>query len=163
MYRSMMTILLGSLLVAVLSGGLPAGAMAAESRGQERMAYLELTRLRSLSAPGVSYPEYREAVVRAQGQMGLLRDASSGVVKWLRNAMAYYDQALAVWRVQAEGDPPADSLRTDEADGAAIVVQCPDIPTFHLKSRDRIMVQDAVACLWRKAATVLDEAPAELH
>lgn len=164
MCRTLNILCLGSFFVAVmLLAGRPAGTMAAESAGQERMAYLELSRLRSLSTPGISYTEYRDAVARAQGQMGLLRDSSSRSVDKLKAAMAYYDQALAVWRLQAEADPPVDSLRTDEADGAAIIGQCPGIPTFHRKSRDHIMVQDAVACLWRQAASILDEAPAELH
>jgi hypothetical protein len=150
-------IFIWSLLIIVFPGWLQAETETSEGTGQERVAYLEISRLRSLSRPEVSYPEYREAVARAQVQMGLLGGASSSVVAKLRRAMAYYDQAAAVWRLQAEADPPVDSLRTDEADGAAIAAQCPGIPTFRLKSRDRIMVLDAVACLWRQAATILDE------
>jgi hypothetical protein len=127
------------------------------------MAYYRLTLLRSLSKPGSSYQEYREALVQAREYVGLLRDGPSGKVALLGKAMSYYEQAFTVWTLQADSESPVDSLRTDEPNVADILKQCPGIPRFHYKERDQIYVQDAVACIWRKAADLLDQAPADLH
>lgn len=144
-------------------GWQPQVAWAGESVGQERLAYLELTRVRSLSTPGVTYQEYRDSLVPAREYVAMLRDGSSATVQLLRKAIGYYEQALTVWRLQADSEFPVDSLRSDEPEGAAIVKQCPDISRFHYKWRDQIYVKDAVDCIWRKAAEVLDSAPAALR
>lgn len=152
------------LLILVLTGipcWLADTAMAGESTGQIRMAYFELSRLQTLSAGNVPYKDYRSAVELAKKQVALVWDDSYPGVKVLRKALAYHEQALAVWRLQADSDFPVDSLRTDEAVGAAIIAECPDIPRFHKKGRDQVYVQDAVACLWRKAAAVLNGMPSE--
>lgn len=158
---------LGMLLWMVLAIGihvlLPHVAWSFESKGQERLAYYELTRIRSLSKPGITYREYRDALVRPREYVGLLTDGSSETVGLLRKAMGYYNQALDIWGLEAVSDFPVDSLRTDEPHGAAILKECPNISRFHYKERDQIYVLDAVDCLWNKAADVLGRVPADLH
>jgi hypothetical protein len=151
------------ILAAGVFGLQPHEARSDESVGQERMAYYRLSLLRSLSKPGAGFQEYRDALIQAREYVGLLRDGSSGKVALLRKAMSYYEKAYAVWTLQTDSEFPVDSLRTDEPAGAEILEQCPDIPRFHYKERDQIYVQDAVSCMWRKAADLLDKAPTDQH
>jgi len=138
-------------------------AMAEESTGQIRMAYFELSRLQALSTSNVPYKDYRSALERAKEKVDLLRDESFPGVGVLRKALAYDEQALAVWRLQADSDYPVDSVRSDEAVGASIIAECPGVSRFHNKGRDQVYVQDAVACLWRKAAEALNGMPPNLR
>ena len=140
----------------------PAPDARAESRGQEHLAYLELTRIRSLCGPELSYRAYRDALARSREYVGLLKGGSQNVLL-LREAMGYYEKALTLWSLETDSEFPLDSLRTDESRGADILEQCPAIPRFHYKTRDQIYVRDAVACMWRKAADTLDQAPDELR
>lgn len=89
--------------------------------------------------------------------MRLLQDRSSSDYKDLEKALSYYQWALSVWSKQMDPYGAVDSLRTDEADGASVMVECPGIPTFRLKSADRIRIHDAVACLQHKGAAALDD------
>ena len=141
----------------------PWAVVSEESIGQMQAAYAELSRLQALSTPGLTYQNYREAVTRAREEVALLRDESNEGDRLLRSVMAYHEQALAVWKLQADSDAAVDSLRNDEAVGAAIVAQCPDVPRFHYKWREQIYVQDAVACLWNKAAEELRKVPGHLY
>jgi len=156
-----MMMVLWLLLATGVAASLPSQA-AGESVPQERLAYLELTRVRPLCSPNAGYPAYRDALRSAREYVWLLRDGSANV-ELLRKAMDYYEEAFDVWNLQADNDFPVDSLRTDEANGAAILKQCPDIARFHYKWRDQIYVKDAVSCLCGKAAAILDQAPAELR
>jgi len=156
-------ILLWLVLVIGTLAGSPQAAWSYESKGQERLAYYELTRIRSLSKPGITYREYRDALVRPREYVGLLTDGSSETFGLLRKAMGYYDQALYIWGLRAVSDFPVDSLRTDEPNGAAILKECPTISRFHYKERDQIYVLDAVNCLWNKAADLLERVPSDLH
>lgn len=142
---------------------LPDTAAGGESEGQLRMVYAELYQLQTLSVRGVAYKNYRSAVERAKKQVALLRDASSPGEEVLRTALTYHKKALAIWQLQADSDFPVDSLRTDEAVGAALIAECPGIPTFHYKERDQFYVQDGVDCLWRKAEQVLNSMPPNLR
>ncbi len=151
------------LLVTGFLGWQPQAAWSGESIGQERIAYYELSRVRAMSKPGVTFEEYRKALEPARLYVGLLRNSSSTTVPLLRKAMSYYEQALSVWSQQADSQFPVDSLRTDEPNGAAILRQCPEVPRFHYRDRDQIYVKDAVECIWRQAAELLDKAPAELR
>ena len=90
--------------------------------------------------------------------MRLLQDRSSSDYKNLEKALSYYQSALSVWRKQMDPYAAVDSLRVDEADGASVMVDCPGIATFRLKSADRIRIQDAVTCLQNKGAAALDRA-----
>lgn len=152
----LLILLIGALL------GMPQTAWTSESVGQERLAYNELNRVRSISTSEASFNDYLNALVTAREYVGLLRGSDATVVL-LRQVMSYYEQALAVWSLQADSEFPVDSLRTDEPNGASILKQCPGIPRFHYKERDQIYVKDAVGCIWHKAAVLLDSAPAELH
>lgn len=133
-----------------------------ESLGQERLAYLELSRVRSLSTSNITYKGYRDALVTPREYVGLLRGSDATVVL-LRKVMGYYEQALSVWSLQVDSEFPVDSLRTDEPAGAATLKECPDIARFHYKERDQIYVKDSVDCILHKAAVLLDEAPLSLH
>jgi len=139
-----------------------APAWSDESVGQERVAYLQLTRLRTLSTSGGSYGEYKDAVGEARMYVELLR-GSDATVSLLRRAMSYYEQALSVWGLQADSPSAVDSLRSDQPVGAGILVQCPDIARFPYKQREQIYVKDALNCLWRIAADVLAKAPDNLR
>ena len=162
MNRIVVNILLLLLLPIGAFGWQQPAAWAGESVGQERAAYLELSRVRALSKPGVTFNDYRNALVPAREYVGLLR-GSDATTTLLRQAMGYYEQALSVWSLQTDNEFPVDSLRTDEATGAAILGQCPGIPRFHYKERDQIYVKDAVDCMWRQAAERLDRAPGDLR
>jgi|GEM_PF-2676621 len=140
----------------------PARDARAESMGQERLAYLELARIRALCGPELSYRAYRDALAQPREYVGLLKGGSASVVL-LRGAMGYYEKALALWSLETDSEFPLDSLRTDEPKGAEVLEQCPGIPRFHYKERDQIYVRDAVACMWRKAADALDRTPVELR
>ncbi len=131
---------------------------AEESVGQERLAYIELRRVGSISKSGVTYNDYRDALVPAREYVGLLRDGSSATVGLLKKVMSYYEQALRIWALQSDSEFPVDSLRTDESSGADILRQCPDISRFHYKERDQIFVKDAVDCLWSKSSVLLEKA-----
>ncbi|MDA8429448.1 MAG: hypothetical protein M0T70_09360 [Geobacteraceae bacterium] len=162
MNRIVLKILLLLLLPAGALGWQPQAAWSDESVAQERVAYLELTKVRALSKAGVTYNDYRNALVPARDYVGLLR-GSDATVTLLRQAMGYYEQALSVWSLQTDSEFPVDSLRTDEPQGAAILGQCPGIPRFHYKERDQIYVKDAVDCIWHLAAELLDRAPGDLR
>lgn len=142
---------------------MPLDAWTGNSAGQERLAYLELNRVRVLSTSGVTFNDYRNALIPAREYVGLLRDDSSATVALLRQTMGYYEQALAVWSLQADNEFPVDSLRTDEPSGADILRQCPGISRFPYKGREQIFVKDAVDCIWRQATELLERAPVELH
>lgn len=137
-------------------------AWCGESIGQKRMAFLELSRVRSISTSGISYKDYRDALIPARESVSLLRD-SDATVTLLRQTMSYYEQALMIWGLQEDSEFPVDSLRTDEPNGAAILNQCPDIARFHYKQRDQIYVKDAVNCIWHLTAELLETAPIEIR
>jgi hypothetical protein len=163
MSRFLRILLLLLFILTGISFGVADTTMAEESAGQIRVAYFELSRLQALSTSNVSYKDYRSAFERAKGQVNLLRDGSLPGVEVLRKALAYDEQALAVWRLQADSDFPVDSIRTDEAVGAAVIAECHGVSHFHNKGRDQVYVQDAVACLWRKAAEALNSMPPNLR
>lgn len=152
-------ILVGALLMA----GIPCWAdSAVESEGQLRLTYYALNRLRSVSRPGASFRDYREAVARARQYVGLLRGDGAGVQE-LRAVMTSYERALTLWALREESESAVDSLRSDRPEGEALLRECPDIPRFHRKGRDQIYVLDGVACIWAKAAEQLDRVPAALR
>lgn len=154
---------LSLLLATAVFVSLSLASRAEESVGQERLAYIELSRVESISKTGVTYNDYRNALVPAREYVGLLRDGSSATVGLLRKAMSYYEQALRIWALQSDSEFPVDSLRTDEPGGVDILGQCPDIPRFHYKERDQIFVKDAVDCLWSKSSVLLKNALPVLH
>lgn len=159
MQRLLMMVLVGGLLLAAA----PCGAdSSVESEGQLRLGYHALNRLRSMSRPGVSFRDYREAVGRAREYVGLLRGDGADVQE-LRLVMARYERALNLWSLREESDSAVDSLRSDRPEGEALLRECPGIPRFHRKGRDQIYVLDGVACFWEKAAEQLDRVPAALR
>lgn len=151
------------LMMAISSWLLPRPTWSSENVGQEHLAYLELSRIREQSKPGVTYQDYKDALVRGREFVSLLPDDSSTTVGLLKKAMSYYEQTLVVWTFQADSEFPVDSLRTDEPNGAAILKMCPDISRFHHKQRDQVYVKDAVECIWHKAADQLDEVPSKIR
>ncbi len=159
-YSCKITLLL-LLMVGVLVW-VPAATSNGESLSQERLAFLELSRVRSLSTSNITYKGYRNALVTPREYVGLLSGSDATVVL-LRKVMGYYEQALSVWSLQVDSEFPVDSLRTDEPEGAMILKECPDIARFHYKERDQIYVKDSVDCILQKASVLLDEAPASLH
>lgn len=162
MNRMPITMILWLLLATGFAAALPSQA-AGESVPQERLAYLELTRVRALSQAGADYRAYREALERARQYVELLPDGSSVNADLLRKALAYYERSSFLWARQVASDFPVDSLRTDEPDGASILEQCPDVARFRYKFREQIYVKNALECIWGKAAALLDQAPSELR
>lgn len=161
----MLRIPVGLLLGVVMMAGCwwpQVAAGADESVGQQRLAYQQLVLLRSLSRPGVSYGEYRQAVVRTRQYVALLRGDSPGVAL-LREAMATYERALHVWSLKEESQYLVDSLRTDQSEGGAILGLCPGISRFRYKFREQIFVTDAVNCVWGKAALLLEQVPEDVR
>lgn len=139
----------------MLSGYVSEMTAMEDSPAQMRIAYLALSQLRTSSSSAASFREFRNRVKQAEDSMGLLRDTSSTDYKAMEQALSYYQWALSVWRKQEDSNEAVDSLRTDEADGAAVMAECPGIATFRLKSADRIRIGDAVACLHGKGAEAL--------
>lgn len=128
-----------------------------DSQAQMRLTYLALSQLRALSSSGASFEEFRDGVRQAEDAMRLLHDQSSRDYKKLERSLSYYRSALSVWSRQTDPYGAVDSLRADEADGASVLLDCPGIATFRLKSADRIRIQDALACLQSKGAEALDD------
>lgn len=162
MQRVLVGLLLGMMVVSGVLCRPQFAVGATESVGQQRLAYQQLSLVRALSRPGVSYAQYRDAVARARQYVGLLKGEGQGVV-FMRRAMATYERALHVWSLKEESQYPVDSLRTDQPEGDAILGLCPAIPRFPYKFREQIYVVDAVNCIWGLAAQLLEQVPEDVR
>lgn len=129
-----------------------------ESVGQERLAYHELNRIRSLSKSNVDYKDYKKALESPRLYVSLLHGPET-TVTLLHKVMSYYEQALSVWSLRADSELPVDSLNTADPNGAAILRQCPDITRYNILERDQVYVLDAVKCIWNQADELLNRAP----
>lgn len=142
---------------------LPTVALTDEGLSQMRIAYFELSRIQLLNMLNVSYEEYRDAVMQSREQILLLRDDSSAGADILRAAQANYERALVVWRLQIDARAPVDSMLIAEPDVLAVCRQYQDIPIDRFNGNGHVSVQEAVACLWRLSAAVLNEMPSTFH
>lgn len=146
----------------ILSGSVSGTLAREDSPAQKRLTYQALAQIRTLSSSGASFEEFRHGVLQAEDAMRLLQDRSSSDYKDLQKALSYYQSALSVWSKQTDPYGAVDSLRADEAEGASVMLDCPGIPVFRLKSADHIRIQDAVACLQSMGAAALDYVPESL-